>query len=143
MQAQHSEAARPMPMPGDPPDAWTRAVFESVDAMDVGTFTAFMADDVRFEFVGQPATIGRAATVAYLQAFFGSLDGITHVLHWQIRHQDALIVHGQAEYRVGASTANVSWINVIQIRDGKIADYRIFVDSAPLQALLANHRKAN
>ena len=142
MTAQRPQAAQDASTPGDPPDAWTRAIFQSVDAMDVGAFTAFMSEDVRFEFVGQPAMIGRPATIAYLQAFFGSLDGITHQLHWQIRHQDTLIVQGQAEYRVGAGTASVSWINVIRIRDGTIAEYRIFVDPAPLQALLTSHHKA-
>jgi ketosteroid isomerase-like protein len=128
-------------IPGEPPDDWTRAVFASVDAMDVGTFTGFMTDDVRFQFAGQPQMSGRLATSDYLQAFFGSLDAITHDLKWQIRHRDTLIVHGQVAYRVGAGTANVSWINVLQIRDGKIADYLIFVDSAPLFGLLATHGK--
>jgi ketosteroid isomerase-like protein len=141
MKAQFTSTTRRSATPGEPPDAWTRAVFRSLDAMDVERFTGFMTDDVRFQFAGQPEVIGRRATADYLNAFFGCLDAITHELQWQVRHHDTLIIHGQVEYRIADGTAGTSWIDVFQMSDGKIADYLIFMDSAPLQGLLATHRK--
>ena len=127
---------------GDPPDAWTHAVFGALDSMDVEKFISFMTDDVRFQFAGQPAVNGRKATFDYVRAFLGAIDAIVHDLKWQVRHGDTLIVHGLAEYTVGTGKAPVSWINVLEMRGDRIADYLIFVDSAPLQGLLASHIKS-
>ncbi|MDZ4755982.1 MAG: nuclear transport factor 2 family protein [Phycisphaerae bacterium] len=128
---------------GEAPDAWTQTLFGSLDVMDVEKFISFMTDDVRFQFAGQPEVNGRKATFEYLKGFLGMLDAIVHDLKWQVRNGDTLIVHGLAEYRAGAGRASVSWINVLTLRGGKIADYLIFVDSVPLAGLLASHTKSS
>ena len=120
---------------GDNVGAWMSALLAAVDAGDTPRFLSFLTDDATFRFANHPAAVGSAEVGAAVSAFLGSIGGVRH----EIDHAWALAGHavcqGVVSYtRMDGSTLTVPFANVFALHDGRIRDYRIYVDASALYA---------
>jgi uncharacterized protein (TIGR02246 family) len=111
-------------------------VFAAVDAMKPDAFVEFFAEDGRFVFGNSEPLHGRQAIVAGLDGFFATIQGLRHELvHEWIVRADTIVESRVTYTRLDGGTVTVPAVSIWQLGDdGLIADYRIFVDLAPLYA---------
>ncbi len=110
-----------------------QALFAAIDARDAQAFADFLSPDVTFTFANAPTLYGREQAQAAVSGFFASLAGLHHALaeHWQ--SGDSLSMHGMVTYtRHDGSQLCVPFANIFKLRDGLIAEYRIFGDFSAL-----------
>lgn len=111
------------------------AAFGAVDAMDVERFATHLTDDCVFIFGNAEPVVGKAAIAAYVDGFFSMLAGLRHDLLdvWQVA--DVIINRIQVTYtRRDGHRMSFPCAVIWRMRDGRIADYRIFIDNTPLFA---------
>lgn len=118
--------------------AWVQDVFAAVDAADAGRFAGFFAEDGAFRFGNAPPVVGRVAIEAAVAGFFGSIRSCRHRLlrFWDAEGRCAM--DGEVRYqRLDGAELTLPFANVFVLRDGRIAQYLVFVDLAPLFATRA------
>jgi uncharacterized protein (TIGR02246 family) len=108
------------------------AMCAAVDRRDAHDFASWFADDARYRFGGNEATVGRDAVVAATEGAANSLPWVRHTVD-QVAH-----VNDQMFCRFTISTADGSGtqvdlpcVTVIWIEDDQIVDYRVHMDLAP------------
>lgn len=110
-------------------------LFAAIDAMDVEAFTGFLTDNASFRFGSAPAACGKAAIEAAVGEFFASLAGLSHVITAMATRGDMLFCEGETTYtRHDGKNVVVPFADVFEYEGGKIAEYRIYADLAPLFA---------
>jgi ketosteroid isomerase-like protein len=112
-----------------------RKVFATFDAKDITAFAAFLTDDVRLRLGNATTVHGKAALIAEVKAFLGSVGGVRHefINIWSDR--DALIAEFDVHYmRLDGRTVTLPCCNVFRLRDGLIAEYRSYIDATPVYA---------
>jgi len=114
---------------------WVRALFEAIDRRDPEAFASFLTEDGTFRFGSQPEVRGRAAVTEAVRGFFSTISGLSHQLARQWSGDDAVVVEGHVTYtRLDGSRVTLPFADVLETRDGKVGDYRIYIDIAPLFA---------
>jgi ketosteroid isomerase-like protein len=118
------------------PDQRIEEVFRIVDAMDAAGFADLFSDDGTATFANAEPMAGRAAIRAGIGGFFGSIAGLRHriVRTWQVRADtvaETVVTYRRLDGREVSVPAVSIWHTT---PDGRIDDYRIFVDLAPLYA---------
>lgn len=111
-----------------------RDMLAAIDRQDLDAFGGFLAEDARFVFGNGDAIHGRSAIVSTVQAVLRSLRSIAHVAQrfWSI--EDVAICEGRVRYvdNLG-QMLDAPFVDVLTFgRGGLIADYRVYVDSSPL-----------
>jgi 6-methylsalicylate decarboxylase len=111
------------------------AIFAAFDAKDIAGLAAMMTDDVRLQLGNADPVEGKPAFVEALQAFFSSVarfrHGVTNV--WSDR--DTLIAELEVHYtRIDGAELMLPVCNLFRLRDGSVADYRVYMDIAPVYA---------
>lgn len=120
---------------GDNVDAWMSALLAAVDARDTTRFLSFFTDDAAFRFSNSPAAVGNADIGAAVGAFFDSIGGLHHEIGHAWAPAGHAVCDGVVTYtRKDGSTLTVPFANVFVLRDGRICDYRIYVDASALYA---------
>lgn len=120
--------------PAGPPSA--REVLALVDTRDADAFGALISDQARFTFGNMPQMIGRDDVVAGVRAFYDSVASLRHTVvnEWQ---QGSTVV-AELSVTYGRHDGGVVTIPVSSIwtadLSGKIEDYRVFFDLAPVYA---------
>jgi limonene-1,2-epoxide hydrolase len=110
-----------------------RAIFAPFDAMDVAALSALMTDDVRLQIGNTEAVTGKAAFEQSLDAFFGSVAGFRHSVVEVWSDGEALITELEVRYtRIDGSSITLPCCNVFRLRDGLVADYRVYMDINPV-----------
>lgn len=110
-------------------------LFAAIDAQDGAAFVGFLTDDAVFRFGSAPAVQGRAAVQTAVEGFFGTIAGLSHAIDKTIRDDDTLVCEGVVTYtRRDGSTIAVPFVDVFEYRDDLIAEYKIYIDVAPLYA---------
>lgn len=112
-----------------------QAVFGRVDAMKPEAFAELLTEDGSFTFGNFPAAVGREAAARAVGAFFAGIDGISHEIEEVWESGDTVIVKLGVTYdRKDGQSVTLPCANIWTCRDGKIADYRIYMDVNPVFA---------
>jgi len=110
------------------------SLFRAIDTKDAEAFVGHLAQNAVFSYGSQPAVEGREAIRDDVAACFDMFDSLEH--RSADVHEVApelAVVEGQVTYhRNGASRVSLPFANVFRLRDGKIYDYRIYIDPSPL-----------
>ncbi len=115
--------------------AWIAAYFAEVDRMDPEGLAAWYADDGRFRFGNSLPVEGRPAIAEVLRSFYGSITSMSHAMTgcWV----DGASGVWEAEVTFGlpnGRTVTIPAVSVLRTRDGKVQDFRMVMDAAPLFA---------
>jgi ketosteroid isomerase-like protein len=110
-------------------------IFATFDARDVSKLADFMTDDVQLRLANAELIQGRTAFVDAVSAFLGSVAGVRHEIINVFTDRDAVIVEFDVHYtRHDANVVTLPCCNVFRLRDGLIAEYRSYIDAAPVYA---------
>ena len=110
-----------------------RTLFGTFDAQDVSALAAFMTDDVRVRLGNVEPVQGKSAFVEAVNAFIGSVAGFRHEVVSVWSDGDALIAEFDVHYtRLDGGEVTLLCCNVFRLRDGLVAEYRSYIDAAPV-----------
>jgi ketosteroid isomerase-like protein len=110
-------------------------LFSDIDSMDPDRFAAHLTDDVVMRFGNAEPIQGRDAARDAWAGFCEGIDGVSHALVGQWASESGIVVEADVTYtRKDGGTVTVPVATIYRERDGEIADYRIFIDLAPLFA---------
>ena len=110
------------------------SLFRAIDTKDAEAFVGHLTEDAVFSYGSQPAVEGRTAIRDYVAAFFDMFAGLEHHIH-NVHHlaPDRAVVEGLVTYRRNDDAhVTLPFANVFRLRDGKIREYRIYIDPSPL-----------
>ena len=114
-------------------DGWIDRLFAAIDGKDLAAFAEYLAADASFRFGNSPPVQGRAAISETVGSFFSALRGLKHRVEDRWITTDAAIVAGSVTYaRHDGSTLQVPFANILKLQQGRIRDYRIFIDISAL-----------
>ena len=110
-------------------------LFADIDSMEPDRFAAHLTQDVTMRFGNAEPIHGRDAVRDAWASFCRDLAGVKHELVEQWTLEQATIVEAKVTYtRQDDSQVTVPVVTIYRERDGEIADYRIYIDLAPLFA---------
>jgi ketosteroid isomerase-like protein len=110
-------------------------IFATFDAKDISKLAEFMTDDVQLRLGNAEMIQGKAAFVDAVSAFLGSVAAVRHEILSVFTDRDAAIVEFDVHYtRHDNHVVTLPCCNVFQLRDGLIAEYRSYIDAAPVYA---------
>ena len=110
-------------------------LFEDIDSMEPDRFAAHLADDVSFRFGNADAVHGRDAVRDVWAGFCETVDGVRHEIVEQFESGDATIAESNVTYtKKDGAQVTVPVVTIYRENGGLIADYRVFIDLAPLFA---------
>ena len=110
-------------------------LFDDIDSMEPDRFAAHLAEDATMRFGNAPPIEGRQACRDAWAEFCAGIDGVSHELVETFRQGDATAVESFVTYtRKDGGRVRVPVATIYRERGGEIADYRIFIDLAPLFA---------
>lgn len=120
----------------DAPPPTILAIFAADAALDLDGFMALLTENVRLSIGSQPPLQGHAAVRQAIAGLFGLMRaGIRHRLVTRFGTPDGMLAY-QAEADFALQTGRdvtVGYVNVLHTAaDGRISDYRIFIDLSPL-----------
>lgn len=119
-----------------PDEQTVRDLFAARDAGDASRVLGLMTDDVRFRFGSAEPTVVRAAVAANATAMAGTVASLSHELLavWTVeKPEPAVLCEMAVTYqRHDGSRVTLPCVNVFRLRDGRIADYRIYMDANPV-----------
>ena len=123
-------------MPAQPQDTgWLPELFSAIDAKDAEAFVGFLTEDASFRFGSAPAAVGRVAIRQALDAFFGSIEGLSHSIKRVWADADTIACEGEVTYtRLDGRDVVVPFADVFDMRGERISAYKIYIDVAPLYA---------
>jgi ketosteroid isomerase-like protein len=112
-----------------------QAIFAAFDAKDIVALAALMTDDVRLQIGNAEVVNGKEEFTRSLEAFFASVAGFRHAVTNVWSDVDAVIAELQVHYtRLDGIELTLPCCNVFRIRDGAVADYRVYMDINPVYA---------
>jgi ketosteroid isomerase-like protein len=121
-----------------PDERTVRALFEALDTGDAPRALGLMTEDVGFRFGSTEPTVGRAAIAANATAMAGAIASLSHELLavWTVAEPESAVLCEMAVtyQRHDGSRVTLPCLNVFRLRDGRIADYRIYMDVNPVFA---------
>ncbi len=110
-------------------------LFDDIDSMQPERFAAHLAEDVVMRFGNAEPIHGREAVRDAWAGFCAGVRGVAHDLVQRWTVGESTIVEANVTYtRTDDSRVTVPVVTIYRERDGEIADYRIFIDLAPLFA---------
>jgi uncharacterized protein (TIGR02246 family) len=114
----------------------TRNLFATVDTMDVAKIAALFAEDGRVVFGNGQPLVGIEAIRTGVTAFFATIAGQHHevVTEWKVL--DDTIVEFKVTYdRKDGQQVTIPCVTIFHTdAAGKIDDYRVYFDVAPIYA---------
>ena len=109
------------------------AIFAAFDRQDIEALSALMTDDVRLQIGNAEVVTGKEAFEQSLTAFFDSVAGFRHRILEVWSAGEALIAELEVRYtRIDGSSIALPCCNVFRLRDGLVADYRVYMDINPV-----------
>ncbi len=114
-------------------DSWLSDLLASIDAKDTEQFLSFLTEDAEFRFGNGPAIRGAPAIRAAVDAFFDTINASEHRIVRTWDDDETLVCQGDVTYeRHDRSRITLPFVNILEMRTGKIDRYLIYVDIAPL-----------
>jgi ketosteroid isomerase-like protein len=121
-----------------PDERTVRELFEAIDTGDTSRALGLMTEDVVFRFGSAEPTVGRGAVATNATAMAGTVASLSHELLavWRVEQPEpAVLCEMAVTYRRhDGSRLTLPCLNVFRLRDGRIADYRIYMDVNPVFA---------
>ena len=112
-----------------------QAIFAAFDAKDLDALGGLMTEDVRLQIGNADVVKGKAQFVEALEAFFASVTSFRHTVTNVWSDLDAVIAELKVSYtRLDGGAVTLPCCNVFRIRDGAVADYRVYMDITPVYA---------
>jgi ketosteroid isomerase-like protein len=122
-------AADPVPSPLH----HAQAIFAAFDAKDVAALAELMADDVRLQIGNADVVNGKREFTEALSTFFASVAAFRHTVTNVWSDLDAVIAELRVHYtRLDGTELTLPCCNVFRVRDGAVADYRVYMDITPV-----------
>jgi ketosteroid isomerase-like protein len=116
-----------------PDRAWWERVLAVVDAGDANGFVELLTPDAQFRFGNASVIVGHEAIRAAVAAFFSAIASSRHRLLGTWNAEGTAVCEGEVTYtRHDGSVVSVPFANVFELRAGKIAAYRIYIDNSSL-----------
>lgn len=110
-------------------------MFAAIDSKDAEAFVGFLTEDAVFRFGSAPPVRGRAAILAAVGGFFGTIAGCAHDVQKTLASGPTLVCEGEVTYRRHNGTEIALPFTDIFEYDGElIAHYKIYIDIGPLYA---------
>ena len=124
-----------------PPDERiARELLAALDAGDIDTALGLLTEDVTFRFGSAEPAVGRAALAGTAAAMAGVVGSMSHEMLavWTTGAPDpAVICETSVTYvRHDGSGVSLPCVSIFRLRDGLVADYRIYMDVNPALAPL-------
>jgi limonene-1,2-epoxide hydrolase len=111
------------------------SLFAAIDANDIESFLGFLAPTARFRFGSAPAVTGHTAIREAVGGFFASISGCQHRISTVLQQYSTLVCEGEVTYhRHDGTQLTLPFTNVFELDGDQIADYKIYIDIAPLWA---------
>lgn len=105
------------------------ALYTAVDEMNAEGVVDHVTDDVQFQLGNFEPLAGRDAVKSSNAAFFKTIKAMEHTINNVWSCDDTVICDGTVRYtRLDHSEHEVPFAAHLGLSDGKIADYRVFVD---------------
>jgi len=112
-----------------------RRVFAAFDVKDVDQFAELVTDDVRVRLGNAEMIAGKPAFVDAVEQFVASVAAFHHHVTSLWRDGDAVIAELEVRYtRLDGGEVTLPCCNVFRLRDGAVADYRVYMDISPVYA---------
>ncbi len=116
---------------------FARKFFNAVDQQDVQGLIPYLSQDVRLQMANMPDSLGINALVAAFEATEQRFSAIRHDIQgiytgtWT--EGDVVSVEATAHYKIGNDRdVSLPVTSTLRINgEGKISDYRIFMDPTP------------
>jgi ketosteroid isomerase-like protein len=118
------------------PEVTIRELFAATDAKDVAANAAYLTEDIELRFGNNEPVIGKVDYEAMSTQFYASLKSLRHEIHslWTV-DDDVVITEMTVHYeRLDGQRLSLPCANIFRLRDGLVADYRIFMDVNPVFA---------
>lgn len=111
-----------------------KQLYRCVDDRDAHAIGSFLAEEVSFKLGNFDPVVGKTAVVAANQAFFSTIAGMQHrITKVWLGDECTIICHGNVGYtRLDNSQCSAAFSTVLQVEQGKIIDYLVFVDISML-----------
>ena len=111
------------------------ALFAAIDAKDSAAFAGFLTEDGRFRFGSAPEVRGRKDVATAVDAFFETIAGLSHDISMTMQNGSTVVCEGEVSYtRHDGSSISLPFADVFELVGDEIADYKIYMDIAPLYA---------
>lgn len=109
-------------------------LFTAIDGRDIEGFMNWLTEDCSFAYGSGEPVRGAAAVRAMVEGFLGAFAAVEHRVHstWEVG--GAAITEGRVTY-TGADgrSTTLPFCNVLHLADdGRVHDYRIYIDPTPL-----------
>lgn len=122
-----SEVVSPTPL--------AHGIFAAFDAKDVPTLVAAVTDDVRLRLGNSEPAEGKPAFAEGVQTFVDSVAGFRHHVLNVWSEGDVVIAELEVDYiRHDGKELTLPCCNVFRVRNGLVADYRVYMDISPVYA---------
>ena len=109
------------------------ALYTAVDEMNAQGVVDQVTEDVRFQLGNFEPITGRDAVKEANAAFFKTIDAMSHTVTDVWSSGDTAICDGTVHYtRRDKSKHEVPFAAHLGLREGKVADYKVFVDISAL-----------
>jgi ketosteroid isomerase-like protein len=116
-----------------------RELLAALDAGDIEAALGFMTEDVAFRFGSAEPTVGRAAMAGAAATMADVVAGMSHefLAVWTTGEPDSAVICEMAVTytRHDGSELTLPCVSVFRVRDGRVADYRIYMDINPVFAM--------
>jgi limonene-1,2-epoxide hydrolase len=116
----------------------TGGMFAAIDRKDSTAFVGYLTDDAVFRFGSAPAVHGRDAIQAAVDAFFDSIAASAHSIRQTLTSGNTRVCEGEVTYtRLDGGSVTLPFADVFEYNGDRIAEYKIYIDIAPLQSACA------
>ena len=111
-------------------------VFKAVDSGDAAAFSRFFSDHGRMVFANGEPMHGPERIESGIAGFFTTIKALCHTIVNEWHTGNDTVVELTVEYdRLDDKTVTVPAVSIWHVDDtGKIDDYRVYVDLAPVYA---------
>ena len=111
-------------------------MFRDIDRMDADAWAAYLAPDAVMRFGNAEPVHGREACRDALAGFYDTISGLRHEIAEQWQQDSATIVEATVTYtRTDGRDVPVPVVTIYRTNaDDLIADYRVYIDLAPVFA---------
>lgn len=112
----------------------TRALLAAADS-DIAAFFGFFTEDCDFRMANNEVVRGKEAIQTWVAGYLGSVAGMRHVVLEEWSADDVAAVRVEVTYTMRNGTEfTLPAVTRTRVRDGRVAEYLIFMDPSPVEA---------
>jgi ketosteroid isomerase-like protein len=110
------------------------SLFDAIDTANIDGFMSWLTDDCSFTYGSGEPVRGADAVRAVVSGFFTNFESLAHRVDASWEVDGAAVTEGAVTYTTGnGRSVTVPFCNVLHLADdGRIRDYRVYIDPSPL-----------